>query len=144
MSGVPWDDKSGERLRDWISLSADTFYDEDKIAIMPMGLCYPGRSPNGADLPPRTECAPQWHDQILSDMPQVELTLLVGSCAQNYYLGKRAAKTMTETIRLWKNFGLGTVPTPHPSGGVMFWLKNPPWFEGDVLPYLKTRVHRLI
>ena len=108
-SGVPWDDKSGERLRDWLSLGANTFYDEDKIAIMPMGFCYPGRAPNGADLPPRTECAPQWHDQILSEMPLVELTLLAGSFTQNYYLGKRAAKTMTGTIRVWKNFGPGIV-----------------------------------
>jgi uracil-DNA glycosylase len=143
-SGVPWDDKSGERLRDWLSLGANTFYDEDKIAIMPMGFCYPGRAPNGADLPPRPECAPQWHDQILSEMPLVELTLLVGSFAQKYYLGKKAAKTMTETIRLWKIFGPSIVPIPHPSWRVTFWLKKNPWFEDDILPYIRDRVHRLI
>jgi uracil-DNA glycosylase len=143
-SGVPWDDKSGERLRAWINLSTNTFYDEDKIAIMPMGFCYPGRASNGGDLPPRSECAPQWHDQILSQMPQVELTLLVGKYAQNYYLGKKVAKTMTETIRTWKDFGTSVIPTPHPSWRVVFWLKKNPWFEDDVLPNLRSCVERLI
>ena len=143
-SGVPWDDKSGERLRDWLKLSPDLFYNEDKIAIMPMGFCYPGRASNGGDLPPRPECAPQWHDLIRAQLSQIELTLLVGSYAQKYYLGKKAAKTMTETIRLWQNFGPDIIPTPHPSWRTTFWLKKNLWFEDEVLPELRARVEKLI
>lgn len=143
-TGVPWDDKSGERLRDWLNLSPDRFYDEDKIAIMPMGFCYPGRAESGGDLPPRPECAPQWHNQIRAEFAQVELTLLVGSYVQKYYLGNKRAKTMTETIRLWQDFGPENIPTPHPSWRTTFWLKKNPWFEDEVLPELRRRVEELI
>lgn len=143
-TGVPWDDKSGERLRDWLNLSSDAFYDENKIAIMPMGFCYPGRASSGGDLPPRPECAPQWHGQIRAQLGQIKLTLLVGSYAQKYYLGKKTAKTMTETIRLWKDFGPDIIPTPHPSWRTTFWLKKNLWYEDEVLPDLRARVKRLV
>ena len=143
-TGEPWDDKSGERLRDWMNLSSDAFYDENKIAIMPMGFCYPGRASSGGDLPPRPECAPQWHSRIRTQLGQIELTLLVGSYAQKHYLGKKMAKTMTETIRLWKDFSPDIIPTPHPSWRTTFWLKKNLWFEDEVLPDLRARVKRLV
>ena len=143
-TGEPWDDKSGERLRNWMNLSSDAFYDENKIAIMPMGFCYPGRASSGGDLPPRPECAPQWHSQIRAQLGQIELTLLVGSYAQKHYLGKKMAKTMTETIRLWKDFSPDIIPTPHPSWRTTFWLKKNLWFEDEVLPDLRARVKRLV
>ena len=143
-TGEPWDDKSGERLRNWMNLSSDAFYDENKIAIMPMGFCYPGRASSGGDLPPRPECAPQWHSRIRKQLDQIELTLLVGSYAQKHYLGKKMAKTMTETIRLWKDFSPDIIPTPHPSWRTTFWLKKNLWFEDEVLPDLRARVKRLV
>ena len=143
-TGEPWDDKSGERLRNWMNLSSDAFYDENKIAIMPMGFCYPGRASSGGDLPPRPECAPQWHNQIRAQLGQIKLTLLVGSYAQKHYLGKKMAKTMTETIRLWKDFSPDIIPTPHPSWRTTFWLKKNLWFEDEVLPDLRARVKRLV
>lgn len=143
-TGEPWDDKSGERLRNWMNLSSDAFYDENKIAIMPMGFCYPGRASSGGDLPPRPECALQWHSQIRAQLGQIELTLLVGSYAQKHYLGKKMAKTMTETIRLWKDFSPDIIPTPHPSWRTTFWLKKNLWFEDEVLPDLRARVKRLV
>ena len=143
-TGEPWDDKSGERLRNWMNLSSDAFYDENKIAIMPMGFCYPGRASSGGDLPPRPECAPQWHSRIRTQLDQIELTLLVGSYAQKHYLGKKMAKTMTKTIRLWKDFSPDIIPTPHPSWRTTFWLKKNLWFEDEVLPDLRARVKRLV
>lgn len=143
-SGVPWDDKSGERLRDWMGVKPEDFYDENRIAIMPMGFCYPGRAEKGGDLPPRPECAPQWHDRIRGHLSAVNLTLLVGSYAQKYYLGKRAAKTMTETVKSWQAFLPDLLPTPHPSWRSGLWLKKNPWFETDVLPVLQKRVKDLI
>jgi uracil-DNA glycosylase len=143
-TGEPWDDKSGERLRNWMNLSSDAFYDENKIAIMPMGFCYPGRASSGGDLPPRPECAPQWHSRIRTQLNQIKLTLLVGSYAQKHYLGKKMAKTMTETIRLWKDFSPDIIPTPHPSWRTTFWLKKNLWFEDEVLPDLRARVKRLV
>lgn len=143
-SGVPWDDKSGERLREWLDITSDVFYDEDRIAIMPMGFCYPGKADKGGDLPPRPECAPQWHDLILSHLKNIELTLLVGSYAQNYYLGKRSAKTMTATVEAWRDYLPNILPTPHPSWRSAIWLKKNPWFETDVLPELQSRVAALV
>ena len=104
-SGVPWDDRSGERLREWLQVDGDLFYDESRIAIVPMGFCYPGLAPSGGDAPPRPECAPEWHPAILTALPKIELTLLVGSYAQAYYLGKDRRKTMTETVKNWRDYG---------------------------------------
>jgi len=143
-SGVPWDDKSGERLREWLHVSADVFYDESRIAIMPMGFCYPGRADKGGDLPPRPECAPQWHDRFISHLQGLDLTLLVGSYAQNYYLPNKSTKTMTETVQNWRTYAPTLMLTPHPSWRSGIWLKKNPWFEAEVLPELQRRVSRLL
>lgn len=143
-SGIPWDDKSGDRLRDWLQLTPDDFYDESRIAIMPMGFCYPGRQVKGGDLPPRPECAPKWHDELRRSFKNVELTLLVGSYAQKYYLPKKPTRTMTETVRAWRDYMPSLLPTPHPSWRAGIWLSKNPWFEEDVLPVLRSRVAKLL
>ena len=143
-SGVPWDDPSGDRLRDWMNLGKSEFYDPARIAIMPMGFCYPGRLPKGGDAPPRPECAPQWHERLRAQLPQIELTLLVGSYAQNHYLHDRRSKNMTETLRNWRDLGPDLLATPHPSWRSGIWLKKNPWFEAEVLPVLRERVAKLV
>ena len=143
-SGVPWNDPSGDRLRDWLQVDRDTFYDEGRIAIVPMGFCCPGRAKSGGDAPPRPECAPLWHERVLGGLPNVELTMLVGTYAQAHYLGKRRHKTMTETARAWRDYGPVFLPTPHPSWRTTGWQKKNPWFEADVLPALRKRVTELI
>ncbi|MFR9720597.1 uracil-DNA glycosylase family protein [Aeromonas diversa] len=142
-SGIPWDDASGERLRHWLALDKDRFYDESHIAIMPMGLCYPGRGRSG-DLPPRPECAPLWHHQVLALMPNIELTLLVGQYAQQFYLGKSFRGSLTETVTHWRAFAPTLVPLPHPSPRNTLWLKKNPWFEVEVVPFLRQRVAQLL
>ncbi len=142
-SGVPWDDRSGERLRDWLQLDPETFYDAGRVAIMPMGFCYPGRDAKGGDLPPRPECAPEWHDAIRAHLPDVALTLLVGSYAQKRYLGGR--ESMTERVRAFEtHLAEGFLPLPHPSWRTTHWQKKNPWFEADVLPELRRRVDMLL
>ena len=143
-SGIPWDDPSGDRLRDWLQVDKDTFYDEGRIAIVPMGFCYPGRAKSGGDAPPRPECAPLWHQPVLAALPNIELTMLVGTYAQAHYLGKRRQKTMTETVRSWRDYGPDILPTPHPSWRTTGWQKKNPWFEEDVLPALRERVAGLM
>ena len=144
-SGIPWNDASGDRLRDWLAIDREIFYDENRIAIMPMGFCYPGRDPKGGDLPPRPECAPAWHDRLLPLLPRIELTLLVGSYAQSRYLGKSRARTMTETVHRFQDHLLnGYLPTPHPSWRTTGWQKKNPWFEMDLLPVLRARVAALL
>lgn len=143
-SGIPWDDPSGDRLRDWLQVDKDIFYDEGRIAIVPMGFCYPGRAKSGGDAPPRPECAPLWHQPVLAALPNVELTMLVGTYAQAHYLGKRRQKTMTETVRSWRDYGPAILPTPHPSWRTAGWQKKNPWFEEDVLPPLRKRVKGLM
>lgn len=144
-TGIPWNDPSGNRLRDWLQLDPDAFYDEKKIAIMPMGFCYPGRNPKGGDNPPRPECAPLWHDRLRAFLPDIQLTLLVGSYAQKKYLGKAMAKTMTETVRDYQtHLENGFWPLPHPSWRTTMWLKKNPWFEEDVLPMLRALCHESI
>lgn len=144
-SGIPWDDPSGERLREWMGVDSDTFYNEAKIAIMPMGFCYPGKGKSG-DLPPRTECAEQWHEKILRNLPKLELTLLVGSYAQDYYLadGETTFATLTERVQAWKKFTPRHLPLVHPSPRNRLWLKKNPWFEQQVVPYLRRRVKTLV
>ena len=132
-SGIPWDDPSGKQLRKWLDVSDDDFYDPKKFAIVPMGFCYPGKGKSG-DLPPRKECAPQWHQSLFDKMPNLELIILIGMYAQNYYLKNTAKKTLTETVRNYKKYLPNYFVLPHPSPRNRFWLTKNPWFEEEVLP----------
>lgn len=143
-TGIPWNDPSGDRLRQWLALERDTFYDESRIAIIPTGLCYPGRAPGGGDLPPRRECAPLWHPPLRALLPRIDLTLLVGSYAQAFALGPRRQASMTETVRAFRDYLPAYVPLPHPSWRTTLWLRNNPWFEAELLPELRTRVAELV
>ncbi len=138
-TGIPWDDPSGRQLRKWLGVSDEMFYDETKIALVPMGFCYPGKGKTG-DLPPRPECAPQWHDSLLDKMQNVELVILIGMYAQKYYLQKKAKKTLTETVRAYQDYLPKYLPLPHPSPRNRFWLTKNPWFDDEVLPILKQRI----
>jgi uracil-DNA glycosylase len=139
-TGIPFNDPSGDRLRDWLNIDRETFYDDSRIAIIPMGFCYPGKNPKGGDNPPRPECAPHWHKKILENLPNIELTLLVGRYSQLYYLGKNAKKSGTETILAWREYVPKFLPLPHPSWRNNAWLRKNPWFEREILPYLRERV----
>ena len=142
-SGIPWNDPSGDRLRKWMGLDAEQFYNAKQVAIMPMGFCYPGRGASG-DLPPRPECAPKWHDKILEQLPQVELILLIGQYAQAYYLNDKY-KTLTERVKNWQKFSSeGYFPLVHPSPRNQRWLKNNPWFEQEIIPVLQTQTRGLL
>jgi uracil-DNA glycosylase len=143
-TGVPWNDASGERLRHWLQVDRDTFYDTRRIAIVPMGFCYPGRDARGGDKPPRPECAPIWHPRLLAALPNLELTLLVGGYAQRYYLGKAARRTLRETVAAYANYLPAYLPLPHPSWRNTAWLNRNPWFEAELLPELRRRVHALL
>ena len=138
-SGIPWDDASGDRLRAWTGLSKSRFYDALEVAIIPMGLCYPGRG-RGGDLPPRRECAELWLDQLLTELPHIELTLLIGLHAQRHFLGRRRKNSLTETVKSWREFAPEYLPLPHPSARNTPWFQRNPWFELDLLPALKQRV----
>ena len=141
-TGIPWNDKSGARLREWMGVSKEEFYDSKKVAIIPMGFCYPGTGKTG-DLPPRKECAAEWHDQLMSQM-QPELVLLIGSYAQNYYLGKQKKKTLTETVQHFEEYLPQYFVLPHPSPRNNIWMKKNPWFEEVVLPVFKHRILELM
>lgn len=142
-SGIPWDDASGKQLRKWLDVTDEEFYDETKIALVPMGFCYPGKG-KGGDLPPRPECAPQWHRQLLDFMPKVELIILIGMYAQKYYLKEKAERTLTETVANYQEYVPRFFVLPHPSPRNRFWLTKNPWFEKDVLPVLKTHIHKIL
>lgn len=137
-SGTPWMDASGRTLRTWLGMDEDTFYDPERVAILPMGFCYPGAGSSG-DLPPRLECAPRWHASILALLPRVKLTLLIGSYAQRGYLTGGSA-TLTENVRAFRAHLPRFFPLPHPSPRNRHWLKTNPWFEEDALPELRRRV----
>jgi len=137
-SGIPWNDASGERLRAWMGISRDDFYDPEKVAIMPMGFCYPGVSRSGGDAPPMRRCAPTWHGWLLEKLPDIRLTLLVGGYAQAYYLSRRG-RSMTEIVRDFSPDD-AILPLPHPSWRVVGWMRNNPWFERETLPVLQRRV----
>lgn len=139
-TSIPWNDPSGDRLREWLQLDKAQFYDEKQIAIMPMGLCYPGKGKSG-DLPPRKECAPTWHSAVLEQLPNVGMTLLIGQYAQNYYLRDKP-KTLTETVKDWHRWAPHYLPLPHPSPRNTLWLKRNPWFEEEVVPYIRKYVHQ--
>lgn len=138
-SGVPWDDDSGVRLRDWTGLDQADFYDPDRVALMPMGFCYPGKGA-AADLPPRAECAPLWHDRLRALLPAVRLTLLVGHHAQRRYLPRAAGRTMTAAVRDYAAAPPGLFPLPHPSWRSAGWMRKHPWFEDELLPVLRAEV----
>lgn len=138
-TGLPWNDPSGERLRAWLGVDRDTFYDLGRFGVMAMGFCYPGRGRSG-DLPPRPECAPLWHARIRAQLPRLRLTLLIGRYAQIHYLGTRA-QTLETTVRRWADFSAeGWFPLPHPSPRNTRWLGQRPWFETEVIPALRTAV----
>lgn len=141
-SGIPWDDRSGDRLRQWMAIDRDDFYNEARIAILPMGLCYPGRLKNGGDAPPRPDCAPLWHARLLDLLPGIELTLLVGSYAQARYIGRK--QTMTDTVQGFREHLPRYLPLPHPSWRTTGWERRNPWFGDAVLPVLRDRVRRLV
>lgn len=142
-TNIPWNDPSGVRLRQWLNVDDETFYDTSKFAIMPMGFCYPGKGKSG-DLPPRKECAPLWHQQLLDKMPNLELTLLIGAYAQKYYLKKKAKKTLTATVANFEEYLPNYLPLIHPSPRNTYWFGRNPWFEAEVLPVLREKVQTLI
>lgn len=142
-TGIPWNDPSGERLRAWMGVDMTFFYDASRIAIIPMGYCFPGRA-KGGDLPPRRECAALWLDQLLSRLPQIELTLLVGLYAQQHFLGSRRKRSLTETTMAWREYAPQFIPLPHPSPRNQPWFKQNPWFDKDVVPALQARIKGLL
>lgn len=141
-SGVPWDDPSGDRLRDWLAVDRDTFYDPDRLALLPMGFCYPGTGPSG-DLPPRPECAPLWHERVLGHLPDDHVRVVIGTYAQARYLPDRS-KSLTATVQRWEEYLPDVVPLPHPSPRNQRWLAKNPWFADDVLPALRARVAEVL
>lgn len=142
-SGIPWDDASGQRLRAWMGVDVDTFYDASRVAIVPMGFCYPGRG-RGGDLPPRPECAATWHPRLLPLLTDVELVLAIGHYAQAHHLGPRRGRSLTDTVRAWREHAPRVIPLPHPSPRNTLWLRRNPWFEDEVLPMLRRCVAELL
>lgn len=142
-TGVPWNDASGERLRAWLALDRAAFYDASRVAIVPQGFCYPGTA-GGGDLPPRPECAATWHDRLLALLPDIELVVAAGAYAQAFHLGRRRRRTLTETVRAWRDYAPALVPLPHPSWRNNGWLARNPWFERETLAYLRARIARLL
>lgn len=142
-TGVPWDDASGERLRTWMGIDRRAFYDRSRVAIIPMGYCYPGKG-TGGDLPPRRECAQLWLEHLLAKLPNVELTLLIGQYAQRHFLGSRCKPTLATTTRAWREYAPRFTPLPHPSPRNQPWFKRHPWFERQVIPALRARVQTLL
>ncbi|MBV9568010.1 MAG: uracil-DNA glycosylase family protein [Hyphomicrobiales bacterium] len=149
LSGRPFTDASGKRLRDWLGLDEKSFYDAGKVAIVPMGHCFPGQDAKGADLPPRRECAPRWRKLIFAELPALELILLIGQYAQAWHLGAGAKDGLTATVGRWREILDGRhrpalLPLPHPSWRNNGWLKANPWFEAELVPHLRQKVHRLM
>ena len=142
-SGIPWDDASGERLRAWLDLGPEVFYDESRIAIIPQAFCYPGRGRNG-DLPPRRECSERWHGRLIAALPGIEVFVLAGRYAQGYHLADRSKPTLAETVRSWREYAPRYFPLPHPSWHNNNWLKQNPWFESETLPALRAAIAPLL
>ena len=140
--GIPFDDPSGDRLREWLGVTREVFYDETKIAILPMGFCYPGTGKSG-DLPPRPECAETWRQRLLDGLQQIKLTLVIGQYAQRWHLQHRHAN-LTETVRAWQEYGPHVIPLPHPSPRNNIWIKKNPWFYKDLLPSLKVLTQEVL
>ncbi|MCB1510133.1 MAG: uracil-DNA glycosylase family protein [Hyphomicrobiaceae bacterium] len=146
-SGMPFTDPSGDRLRDWMGVSSEEFYDDRRVAIVPMGFCFPGLDAKGGDLPPRKECAPAWREQVFAQLPGLDLILLVGGYAQKWHLGADVRPTLTETVAAWRDYALRPLPClplPHPSWRNNGWLKRHRWFEVELLPELQRRVRLLL
>lgn len=148
-SGTPFLDPSGDRLREWIGVDADTFYDERRVAIVPMGFCFPGIDASGGDLPPRRECARAWRARVMAELPRLELCLLIGQYAHRWHLGAEARAGVTETVALWRDHYARDrrprlMPLPHPSWRNTAWLKRNPWFEEHLLPVLRVEVAQLL
>ncbi len=141
-SGIPFDDASGDRLRDWMGVARATFYDASKIAILPMGFCFPGTGKSG-DLPPRPECAPAWRGQILQHLEGLELTLVIGRYAIDHHLSARS-RSVTDTVKRWREHEPSIIPLPHPSPRNNLWLRRNPWFEQELIPVLRERVARAL
>lgn len=141
-SGIPFDDASGKRLREWLGMSPETFYNPKKVAILPMGFCYPGTGKNG-DLPPRPECEPAWRAQLLQQLPNVEITLVLGTYAQKYHFNSPKS-SLTELVKSWQNYWPSAVPLPHPSPRNNIWLSQNRWFEQQLLPKLKKRLASIL
>lgn len=143
-SGLPFDDASGDRLRDWLGIDREAFYGHPAIGVAAMAFCFPGTNPKGGDFPPPARCAALWRPQLVGALPRVELTLLVGGYAQRWALGERAKGTMTETVAGWRDHLPAYLPTPHPSWRNTAWLRRNPWFEDEVAPYLRARVSDML
>lgn len=145
LSGAPFTDASGERLRDWLGVTSDEFYDPAKFAIVPMGFCFPGQDAKGGDLPPRRECAPAWRASLMAQMPQIEVVLAIGLYAQRWHMAQHRALSLTETVAAWRGVweqapGPRILPLPHPSWRNTGWIKRNPWFEMELLPFLRTEI----
>lgn len=138
-TGIPWNDASGMRLRGWLGMDRDAFYDESKVAIVPMGFCYPGRGSTG-DLPPRPECSQTWHPRLLPMLPNIQLVLAIGQYAQVYFLGAARKKSLTDSVQAWREYAPRYFPLPHPSPRNVAWFKHNPWFDAEVVPALRERV----
>jgi len=143
-TGISFNDPSGDRLREWMGVNRDAFYDESRVAIIGMGFCFPGYDANGGDLPPRKECAETWQDKLFATLPKFKLTLLVGTYAFKWHLKDRAKSNVTETVRAWRAYAPHYIPLPHPSWRNNAWLKKNPWFERELLPILRKRVRATI
>lgn len=143
-TGIPFNDPSGDRLRQWLGIDRATFYDPRRVAVIPMGFCYPGRDSHGGDLPPRPECAATWHDRLFALLPQPRLLLAIGRYAHAYHLKGRAKSTVTETVAAWRTYSSDLLPLPHPSPRNIGWMKRNPWFENDLLPELKERAKQAL
>ena len=143
-SGIPFSDASGDRLRDWMGVSSEEFYNESRVAIVPMGFCYPGAGKNGGDNPPRPECAPRWHERLLKHLLDLQLTLLVGQYAHRYYLDAGPKTSMTDTVKAFSQYGPQFFPLPHPSWRSAIWMQKNPWFEEEVIPELRNVVRKLV
>ena len=149
LSGTPFTDRSGDRLREWMGVTPDEFYDEARVAIVPMGFCFPGHDAHGGDLPPRRECASLWHRRLFEALPQLELVLAIGSYAQSFHLGDGAGETLQATMLAWRRHLRGkrrprVLPLPHPSWRNNAWITRNPWFEAELLPVLRREVRKLL
>jgi uracil-DNA glycosylase len=143
-SGLSFDDASGDRLRAWMGVDRDTFYDSSRIALAAMAFCFPGYDDLGGDKPPPRKCAARWRERLLRARPPFETTLLVGSYAQSWHLREAARASMSETVRAWREYAPRYIPLPHPSWRNNGWLKKNPWFEAELVPYLRRRVRRIL
>jgi uracil-DNA glycosylase len=143
-SGIPFTDPSGDRLRQWLGIDSETFYGRPEIGVAAMAFCFPGTDPKGGDFPPPPRCARLWRPRLLEQLPNLELTLLVGGYAQGWALGERAGPNMTETVRRWRDYLPRYLPLPHPSWRNTGWLKRNPWFEDEVTPFLRQRVREIL